>query len=200
MTYKLRYIGIGLTIAAIFVTAMSLFYVAKASPSYFIRANGGPGCTLTATTSVTYITPGTATSTYYFDTSCGGASNTDSATLLAQFAGSSTASVLNIALEYAQGGGADCTATPTACDWYQANNATLGTSSAATITNQQSYTWTFSSSTQGQVTGTGPNTGRTLKSLNVPTPAKYVRAIFSMPTGSLNGAVWSEFVGKRQSN
>lgn len=170
--------------------------VANANPSYFQRQNNG--ITDTATTSVNYMTPGTATSTYYFDAGQGTAGSVDSAVLLTQLTASTTSSTINIAYEYAQGGNGDCIATPTICDWYQ-NDLLSATSTSLNLTSQISATWTFASTTQGQA-GIIPaaNSNRQLKSFVVLTPTRYIRAIVSVPVGSTNAGVWAEFVAKKQ--
>lgn len=186
MTLKIRYIGIGLTIAAIFVTAMSLFYVAKANPSFFIRANGS-GCSLTATTTRAFMTPGAATTTYTFDTGCAAAGSVDRSTFLAQFTGSSTVSSIQIAFEYSQDN----------VDWYNDRVFTAASTTQSFSLNQpNTYLWGFSStSVTGGIAG---STTINSRAIDVATPTKYVRAVITVPIGSLNGAFWAEFVGKRQ--
>lgn len=200
MTYKVKYIGIGFITTAIFIAVFGMFYTVKANPSYFIRQNG-PANAISATSSVSYMTPGLATTTYYLDSGVGTAGSADRATLLVQFIGSSSPlSILNISYEYSQGGqGVDCTVATSTCDWYQDNTVPIA-STTQSIGNIQTKTWTFASTTQGQQFGVGTNGNRTLKAMDVPTPTRYVRAILSVPTGSLNGAVWAEFVAKRQAN
>lgn len=182
--------------AAIFVTAFSLFYVAKANPSFFMRQNNG--VTTTATTSVSYMSPGAATTTAYIDTGLG-AGSTDTATLAVQFNGSSTASIINVNYEFSQGGnGQDCINVPASCDWYQSNLEASTTGSVVLVNQPQSISWAFASSSQG-----GANvlsTNRALKLLKVLTPTRYVRAIVTVPAGAGNSAVWTEFIAKRQAN
>ncbi len=171
MTHKVKYISIGAIMASVFVLAFGIFYTVKANPSFFIQ---NPSATATTTTA--FITPGAATSTTAaFDLGVGGAQGADSATLLACYQASSTASVINIGTEYSQDN----------LTWF-ANNYASSTGA-----------WTFASSTVGGAGG-DKNPFYACKSFNVPTPTRYVRAVFSATTG--NAAVWSNFVAKRQSN
>lgn len=183
--------------ALMFVSAFALFYTAKANPSFFSRQNNGTTGT-TASTSVTYMTPGLATTTYYMDTEN---NSVDSAIFDAQQTGSSTASVSTIAFEYAMpAAGFDCDTTPTACDWYP---DAIMWPSYATTTGQQnintpnSVSLKFASTTQGGIVG---NSVRTNRAIYVPTPTRYVRAVVTIPPGGTNSAFWGEFVAKRQAN
>lgn len=183
-----------------FVTAFALFSTVKANPSFFVRQNNGT--TTTASTTVTYMTAGTATTTKYFDAGVAGAQAVDNAVFLTQLTGSSTGAVLNVAFEYAMPtSGADCIATPTACDWY-ADALFANTNASSTqkysINNANAFALTFASTTQGGAAGRGD--GRILRAVTVPTPTRYVRAVMTLPSGSTNGAVWGEFTGKRQAN
>lgn len=173
-----------MVMAAIFVTALSMFYVAKANPSFFIRAQSS-----TATSTVTSVNPTNsvfATTTLVYDTGVATAGSTDRATLAVQYTGSSTLSAMNIALEYSQDG----------IDWYGDRLSNHGTSTVAeSLVQTTSYVMGFSSTTQGGALGT---TGRTTRLIDVPTPTRYVRAIFTNVPGALFGSYWAEFVGKRQ--
>lgn len=194
MTHKLKYTAIGAGIAA----ALLLATVAEANPSYFMRLNSG--VTSTATTSVSYMTPGTGTTTKYADLGVNGAGGADGAVFTEEFLGSSTGATLNTSLEYAQGGnGLDCIATPSSCDWFASGLSDLATTTyAQSIGTAQTFTLPFASTTQGAAAGSGD--GRILRVLTVRTPMRYVRAVMTLPIGSTNGAVWGEFVAKRQAN
>lgn len=189
----MKQIGIGVVMGLIFLTAFALYYTARANPSFFLHSN----TTATATTTLSYMTGGTATSTEVFDTGAGAAGSADTATLLVQFVGSSTASTLNIDIEYADAAGVDCVVTPSGCDWYRNNISNQATTTfVQSLNSRQSYTLPFASSTQGN--GVVLNTNREPVILTVPTPTRYVRAIFSLAAAGTNGAVWKNFVGKRQ--
>lgn len=188
MTLKLRYISIGLCMAAIFVTAFALFYVAKANPSFFLRANSTACGSLTATTTRAFMSQGAATTTYTYDTGCAAAGSVDRAVFLAQFTGSSTVSAVQIAFEYSQDNQ----------DWYGDRVFTsASTTQSFSINQPNTYLWGFSSSSvSGGVIGSTTVNNR---AIDVPTPTRYVRAVVTVPAGALNGAFWAEFVGKRQS-
>lgn len=176
------------------VLGFALFGVvsfAAANPSFFIRANAIPCGAFTATTTTSFMTPGAGTTTATFDTGCGTAGSTDNAVLLTQFTASSTASILNISYEYSQDN----------VDWYQSNlSSQATTSSSQSLTAAQSYSWVFASTTPGGggSSATGVFANRQMKVIEVRTPTRYVRAIFSTPLGSANDTVWAEFVAKRQ--
>lgn len=187
MTFQYKYVSLGAIVVAILVIAFGFLAVAKANPSFFMRQNNGT--TTTATTSVVYMSPGAATTTYSFDAGAGAAGSTDGAVFTVQLIGSSTATTLNIAFEYSQDN----------VNWY---NDRLITSASTTQTfnlnSPNIYQWSFSStSVQGGVAGITTTNRRII---TVPTPTRYVRAVLTLPAGSLNGSVWGEFIGKRQGN
>lgn len=150
--------------------------------------------TNTATTSPAYMTPGTATSTLTYDSyAVGQPKANDFATLLVQFAGSSTAAVLGLNFEYSQDG----------IDWYKDNivgeQGAVSTTSPTIIPSiTNSISWTFASSTPGGVAVTNANSATSTKAFKIPVPVRFVRVIHSI-TGA-NGAVWSQIVPARQSN
>lgn len=184
--------------------AMCIAWFAYANPLEISNSNQ------TATTSVSYMTPGTATTTYYYDSYVGGSSNyaADKATMLLQFTSSSTASVLKWGYEFSQGvNGVDCTTAPTSCDWYKDDMqlpVTATSTGVYSMTAPIEYAWTFASTTQGYVapvsSSTAPlvnNFNRALKSITVPTPTRYTRVVFTI-TGA-NGGVWATFAEQKQS-
>ena len=181
-----------LTILAFFSFAIPV----SANPMRYVPS----ASTATATSTVTFMTPGAATTTLAIDSYANGQTAAfDKAILMTQFTGSSTNSVLNIGIEYSMGvAGVDCTSTPTACDWYKDNqfnfvNAT--TSAPYSIAVPNSYSWKFASSTQG---GATTPTDRALNTVTIPVVARYVRVIYTMATA--NGAIWGTLVPIRQSN
>ena len=181
------------TLAALLAAILLVWATAaRANPSYFYGSNG------TATTTVTYMTPGTATTTDVLKVQAVGTSAADNAALLVQFTGSSTLSTLNIALEYSNDTVNDCAATPTACDWY--GDATMfgaTTTQAVSLNPLHSYTLQFASTTVGGAAGTATRTTRVLR---LETPTMWVRAVATVPIGSTNGAVWLRFIGRKQVN
>lgn len=168
---------------------------ATANPSYFpVSSNCVLGGSGTPTTSPTYITAGTATSTLNCDAYTLASNNInplamDSAVLLMNFTGSSTASIVNINFEYSNDN----------IDWYQDGfSASATTSSVVSIGTTRSLSWTFASSTAGLGNTLGNST--TTKAVPVPVPTRYVRAIFTMPAGSAAGAVWAQIIPKKEVN
>lgn len=171
--------------------------VADANPSQFTETSQ----TASATSTLVYMTPGTATSTLPHDsyrTSTGNNYANSLTELFVQFSASSTGSQLNINLEYSNGyPGVDCITTPGACDWYQDTGTNVkGFSTTTTnvfLTNVPQYQWKFASSTVGQAALQGSN-NRDTRALAVNAPARYVRAIFTCAVGGTNCAVWGQFV------
>lgn len=157
----------------------------KANPSYFLQSSG----TASATSTGTYMSAGNATTTETLDSFTGTFQGVDSAALLVQLTGSSTASVINIAIERSQDGN----------DWYADTYITTASSSpnAITLNNLYSYSLTYASTTVGGAAGT---TGNLTRVINVPTPTRYTRAVITMPSGSTRGQVWQKFIGKRQTS
>lgn len=185
--------GVLATIAAVAIILYSFAAVGYANPSYTAASAG----TAAATSTLTYLTPGTATTTEVWDAGAATGPLTDQGALLVQLTGSSTATVLNIAFEYAQYVGVDCKVNPTGCDWYNDRYFTsASTTQAFNLNVANTYTWSFSStSVSGGVIGT---TAVNKRIIGVQTPTRYVRAVLSIPAGALNGAVWAQFIGKKE--
>lgn len=174
--------GIIVITAAVVMMMFSFIKNTHANPSFFLRSQSA-----SATTTVSYMTPGTATTTSpSFDTGVGAAQGADSAVLLTRFVGSTSAAILNITLEYSQDN----------IDWYSDRlSAGATTTQAINITQSTTYSLTAQGNNPGGIGGTASST---LRSIVVPTPTRYVRAVYSIPVGSTNGSVWGEFVAKRQ--
>ena len=198
---NIKYIAMGMVWGAVAAIAgLSVYFISiqvvSANPSFFLRSVSSS----VGTSTITYMTPGAATTTEVFDTGASGAGSVDSAVLAIQFTASSTASTLAWRYEYSQGGsGLSCVVTPDSCDWYPEDEelSSLATSTVHVRTFSE-HTWLFASSTPGGA-AVATSTSRATKMVNVPTPTRYVRAVFYVPAGSLNGAVWKEFISKRQS-
>lgn len=155
--------------------------------------------TSSATTSPAYLTPAIATSTLIYDSYAARPVIADKASMGVQFTGSSTTSVLSVSYEYTNGApGLDCLNAPGSCDWYKDNMlvpVTATTSQSYSVNLPVSFSWTFASSTQG---GSSATSDRSLKMFTVPTPTRYVRAIFTI-TGA-NGAVWAQIVPAKENS
>lgn len=113
--------------------------------------------------------------------------------LLEQFSGSSTNSVLNTDVQYSQDG----------IDWYATSLAwtTDVTGNSATTSpalgNVEKYSFAFASSTINEAAADS-NFAKSDRVVMLPTPTRFIRAVFTLPTTSTNGAVWAEFVAKQQ--
>lgn len=161
---------------------------ALANPSSFATGTS----TAVATTTLSYMTPGTATTTTpvydaYAQTFSGGlTSKADVAGLLVQLTASSTTTVLNANVEYSQDG----------IDWYRnyvidPNQVATSTGAAFSLVNPFSISWKFASSTLIRgVTYTNP--AQSSAALLIPTPFRYTRVVFSL--SGANGAVWAQLV------
>lgn len=163
-----------------FLTLLAIYFVprANANPTFFLRAATNSGF---ASTTVVFQPAGTATTTLVLDLGAGGAQAADSAFLTQQFIGSTTLAKQNIVIEYSQGApGLNCVTAETTCDWYYG----LATTTLAVGIRS------------GGLAGVSSTTFSTLV---VPTPTRYVRAVFTVP-GTVNGAFYAELTAKRQGN
>jgi hypothetical protein len=187
MTHKIKF-----AVAGFVILCLGILFIgtAKANPLGFQRAQTGA-----ATTTVAYLTPGTATTTLIYDAGIGQNLAADSAVLLIQLTASSTTTTLKWKLEYSQDN--LCATTPGKADWYSesVNNAAATASTTVEVRDTKEYSWLYASSTIG--TQTAPNTPG-MKKIDVPTPTRCVRAVFYLPAGSAGAAIWAEFVGKKQ--
>lgn len=170
---------------------------AEANPSSF------PGITQTApaTTTLSFLTAGTATTSLVYDSyGVGQPTRADEAMLLVWLNATNTSTTLDITLQYSQGSGdgSNCVTTPTKCDWFY--SATAGdfatTTLVANISTVGSYRWTFASTSP--VLGISTGVASTTRAIYVKTPTRYVRAVFTLPTGSSNAGVWAQFVPTKQ--
>ena len=163
-------VGVGIvTVVAIIASILFTFSQVHANSPDFNQSS-----TAAATTTIVYMTPGTGTTTLAYDSLDNGS---DSAVLLTQFTASSTSATLAIRLQYSQNG----------IDWYDDNllSSTNSTTTAVkTVNVANSYAWAAAAA------------GANLKAIDVPTPTRYVRAIYSV-TGA-NAGVWASLVAKKQ--
>lgn len=191
-----------LILAAMFFTFLGIIAIntAHANPSQFV----GTTQTATASTSPAFMTPGTGTTTLVYDTfntSTGNFYVNNLTELLLQFIASSTASQLNVNLEYANGYqngiAIDCVANPNGCDWYEDNTTNLNGFATTTPNNIMAiipqYQWKFASSTVGQL-ATPAGNNRATRALSINVPTRYVRAVFTCAAGGAGCAVWGQFV------
>lgn len=137
-----------------------------------------------ATTSLSYMTAGTATTTV---TCALGPTGTDSASLALLVNASSTSSVVVGQVEYSEDG----------IDWYQNNQDVFAAGAIAIATPSNSFTWTYASTTVGgAAVGAATNAGT--KILKISTPMKWVRVVLSN-TGT-NIAVWAKIIPRKPIN
>jgi len=163
-------------------------FVVGANPQFFMPRK----LMKTATTTVTYMTPGTATTTFAFDTFQNSSNNAVNGLALAiQFtASSSPRSTLKWHYEYS----------PDNIDWYPEQEVltTVATTTLYTLKVKE-HSWQFASSTYYDY-GNGTAT-LGFKIVDVPVYARYVRTKFYMErTDSSNrsGAVWAEYIGRKE--
>lgn len=189
---------------AILLNALTLFLFApkaNANPSQIMPSARAGTAT---TTAVSYMTPGTGTTTTpVYDSwgvdgtnqiNTGNNYYTNSAVLALQVNASSTATNFNIAFEYSNG--TNCGTTPAACDWYaDVLFATASTSPGVSLNTTRTYSWLFASSTvggagggSGGLQGINGTNNRATRVLSITAiPMRYVRAVITV-TGA-NGAL-----------
>ena len=174
------------------------FVIGVVSLSFFSQeADANPDQILTketavATSTVTYITAGTATTTLTWDTQEDGGFSVHEATLNIMFAATNTTSILNIQVQHSQNG----------TDWFPGAPGNLTayatTSTPFDIGTIQTVSYRFSSTTQNQLAVTNAGSATSTRSVRIPVPERYVRAVFSIDPAGGNGAFWAQFVGKRE--
>lgn len=199
-----------IAVAVMFFAIAIFSYATKthANPSGYIRKTSA-----TASTTLTFMTPGTATTSAVIDCGLANASATgcDGGALLVAFTSSSSVSTLLINQEFSQGVAGntsiDCVATPTACDWYQSNQTFISSFASTTLAASvgqvdvaliPQYNWDFAStSVGGAAVLTNNNLGTTM--IPVISPTRYTRFVFSLKVlTNGNGAVYWETVFKKE--
>lgn len=167
-----------LAAAILFIAVASVFlafvYTVRANPSDLNLSNA------VATTTVTYLTAAGASTTETYDSYGGGVGEpnaSEKAVLFTNFAASSTSSVLAIKVQYSQNG----------IDWFDDNLMESTNSTTTPLYNlgtSNSYTWT------------AIGTATSSKTITIPTPTRYVRAVYSV-TGA-NAAVYKVIIAKKE--
>lgn len=182
MTINKNWVNITLGIAGIvslvlLVTAVTV----SANPSRIVENRSAA-----ATTTLSYLSAGRGTTTVTFDIQSDDFP-ADSATLAIQYTGSSSPlSQLGWRYDFSQNG----------VDWFAetvSNSANTATTSEEVRTNKD-YLWRFSSTTL--IEGGTSDVARKL--INLPTPTRYVRVTFFVPTGTQPGAIWTNLIFKKQ--
>ncbi len=150
----------------------------------------------TATTSPTYMTPGTATSTVVYDsyeqtgtnqTNTGNYTLPNTVVVAVQGNASSTLSIITVACEFSDD----------AIDWYQNEIYPATTTGSLPIATPVSFSFAYASSTVGGAALLANTTGFA-KAFYCPVPMRYVRAVVSL-TG-LNARVWTTIIPAKQRN
>lgn len=174
-------IGITLTLALVAGIGVFIARPAGANPPVTSEC----GASGAATSSVTYMTPGTGTTTATCLTQPANATGANEAYLSIDRIASSTLSNMRIDIEHSQDG----------INWYRDNISDTGTS---TLASANSIYAPFASSTLpggGQVPN--PN-NRDAMLIKIRTPLKYVRAVITVPIGAANSAVRAAIYTKKE--
>lgn len=181
------FFGVVFAVALFFGTAI----VAMANPSFFMVGSQ----TATASSTLAYMTPGTATTTLpALDTYAPGTNTKANGAFLAfQYTASGTAPVLNARVEYSNNNQ----------DWYPdgftyvPEGPTYATTTIMT-TPAHNYSWTLSTTTEAIGSGTATRVHQSLALTEI--PARYVRVIFTVPQGGGNGGLWAVLVPFKERN
>lgn len=177
-------------LVAIVVTAYAIIKTVDSASPTFVQVNS----TASATSTLTYLTAGTATTTLVYDSykynGTGEINGKQTFTLGVQFTGSSTASALAWRYEYSNNG--NCEGDEDACDWYLGNINTNENATSTFYSLYQTHNLIHASSTMGTMTNAQD---RMENIFEVPIMARYVRAVFYVPVGRGNGAFWAEAIG-----
>lgn len=180
------------TIVAITTATLLIWGTARANPTMFPPS----AYTAVATSTLAYMSPGTATTTLTYDAYgiCGTneASQTltgaDDAQVNLQITASSTGPTINARVEESQ----DC------IDWYPvAVPIANATSTLYTSNPYQNYSLVISTSTVSGYGGSGTSQ-RVHESFSIPIPERAVRVVFYDPAGGNNYGLWAQIVPSKQ--
>jgi hypothetical protein len=176
-------ITIGIALVIIAGIGLSFTRPADANP-----VSSTCGESSSATSSPNYMTPGTGTTTITCLVQPPNASGAVEAFVAINRTASSTASDIKIDIEYSMDG----------VNWYSNNTSDLGTTTPQiALAPTQSFILRFASSTLpggGQIPV--PN-NREARIFKIATPTKYVRAVISVPIGSLNSGVYASIITRK---
>jgi len=170
----------------VFVTAMISW---KSGESLGASLQFRVASSATASTSVVYMTPGTATSTATLDAyEAGAPTGFREATLRINAYASSTATTFLTTFEVSHNGN----------EWFFAGNG--GTTTDISIPYYHRHDFASTSPTiVNPPTGIAASQGTGVEYfITVHTPLRYIRAKTSLSPSSQNGTVWSEFVGVKE--
>lgn len=169
---KNKKIVISIVVLAVIALAIFAFRspkIVEAMESYFDRVRVS-----TATTTPSYMTPGTGTSTLAVDTW-----NVDKVDLFINMTASTSVATLNWTYEYSNNG----------IDWYYEDaQSVTGTSQILHASTTVTHSWRPGSTVAST----------TRKVLTLPDIASnYKRVTFFLPIGTTNASIWYEFTAKR---
>lgn len=184
----------GAVLLAALLIAFSFLSFAHANPFY----TGTKAQSATATTTVSYLTPGTATSTTVYDSyeqygtnqpNSGNLTIPDTVAIVLDGSASSTATTLTATCEFSD----NYNGTTKNGDWYQ-NEILPATTSNTFIAQPLTYSFTYASSTVGGVA----NTPRFQKLVTCPIPTRFVRVVVT-DTGA-PASLWTEIIPTKERN
>lgn len=159
---------------------ISVFSIAQANPTYLPPHSACS--TSSATSSVSSLSTSTPTVTLTCDAYALSSNLTDptamtNAVLAMQFRSPQTATVLTVTLQYSED----------SVDWYDDNLGALATTTGPTfIAPAKTYSW---------LVGT---TSTSSKMVDVRTPVRYVRALFTPAAGSATSTIWATFIPRKE--
>ena len=194
---------IGIVIGMIVTLALVIGGVALANPRFFVDMSQ----TATATTTLSYMTPGTGTTTLVHDSHLVDQSNAsrgrnttalDSLTLLVQLTATTGLPTLNIEIEDSRDG----------IDYYRRTPSLIAsTTDIFTVSNIHKIRAVFASSTASEgATGISATESIMNLSFEIQPRLRFVRALFYLSSTTVvstkedDGAVWAEFIGTKENH
>lgn len=188
-------VSIGLVCLLVGLTAYFSFPVAKSFANTFAWQRQASCQSAPATTTLSFSSSATVT-TLICDMNAGTATGAEFGVLSIYRTASSTASATKITFEYSD----DYVASTGNGTWYSDKVSNFDGFAATTtqtvaFTGFNSITWNFASTTLGGVSATTTQDSMKFK---FPVVARYVRVVFTQPSGALNFGYWAEIVGKKQ--
>ena len=188
--YYFLFVGLALASIALMVVVIYNLPTASANPSVFNQDSGTNGCvTAAATTTLSHMTPGAATTTLNCALKGDDYAANKAYLIVISNASSSPDTAFRVDLEFSH----DST-TGTDGTWFADFIDAKGTTTPSGVRNlnvANAFVW-------GNVASTSSNF-RT-KIFEIPVPTKYMRAVISIPVGTvnLNGAVWAKIVTQKE--
>lgn len=165
--------------------------VATTTSTYLLAPNLWIPGTASSTGGV-YMSPGNATTTCVYDSYQSDGHAAQSAAVAVRFTASSTNSTLLINQEFSQDG----------VDWYQGTITSLTENNSTTtlpysVGEVPQASWGYASSTAGLYAVPSNNNSDT-RMIELDTPTRFTRVIFSLKTGGASGEVWAQIIPLKQ--